>query len=598
MRTSSYLGHLTTLSALLTLAVAGPWAANPADAYQLGPDSFPHAGVPQGRVERFTFTASRVFPDTRRECWVYIPSQYAPAHPAALMVFQDGQAYVSTNGSMRVPIVFDNLIQRGEMPVTVGLFVNPGARVIPGGDPARGASNRSFEYDSLGDAYARFLVEELIPYVEQTYHLTLSHDPWQRAIGGISSGGICAWTVAWERPDQFRKVLSHVGSFTNIRGGNVYPALIRKTERKPIRIFLQDGRNDLNNLHGNWPLAAQEMASALAFAGYDFRFVLGDGAHNGRQGGAILPDSLRWLWRDKTPLPAPLTNDNLAGDEALSKVLPQGGQTGDWEVVGEGYAFTDAATTDAAGNFYFSDLPNATLHRIGLDGRDTRWFEAGPKISGLKLGPDGQFYAATQGGSSGGKPSLVTIDPQTKTVAVVATEVAPNDLIVSRAGWIYFTDTAAGQVLRVPISARGMARPPVVAGGIHQPNGISLSADQQRLIVSEYGGTNVWSFLIAADGTLRGGEANMTLRTPPGRRESGGDGLTTDLADRYYVTSYAGTQVFDSTGRLGGVISKPSAEACVSVAFAGPDHAYLYACAGHKVWRRKTLTRGALFFQP
>src|SRR5207237_8631500 len=186
------------------------------------------------------------------------------------------------------------------------------------------------------DGYARFLISEAIPFVTNKYSVAITGDPEMRASCGSSSGGICAFTVAWERADQFRKVLSTIGSFTNIRGGHNYPALIRKTERKPIRVFLQDGSNDLNNLHGDWPLANQAMASALRFIGYDHRFVLGDGSHNGRHGGAIFPDALRWLWRAPEPLVAPLTEDNLAGDDARAKVLAQDGG-GAW--VTQGLAF-------------------------------------------------------------------------------------------------------------------------------------------------------------------------------------------------------------------------------------------------------------------
>ncbi len=218
-----------------------------ADDYVLGPDSQFKPDVPRGRLERFQFTNSTVFPGTVRDGGVYIPAQYDPARPAALMVFQDGIGFMSTNGSWRVPIVFDNLIAAKDMPVTVAIFLNPGMR----GEQ----SNRSFEYDSLGDAYAKFLIDEIIPFVTNKYSLAITPDPEMRAICGSSSGGICSFTVAWERPDQFRKVLSCIGSFTNIRGGHNYPALIRKTERKPIRVFLQDGSNDLNNLFGDWPLA-------------------------------------------------------------------------------------------------------------------------------------------------------------------------------------------------------------------------------------------------------------------------------------------------------------------------------------------------------
>jgi enterochelin esterase family protein len=510
------------------------------------------------------------------------------------MVFQDGHAYVSTNGQMRVPIVFDNLIRRGEMPVTIGIFVNPGHRGAnpPKAEGGGNRDNRSFEYDSLGDAYARFLLDELIPYVLRTYDLKISTDPELHAICGMSSGGICSFTVAWERPDQFRKVLSQIGSFTNIRGGHVYPALIRKTERKPLRVFLQDGANDLNNLFGDWPLANQEMASALRFAGYDVRFEFGDGAHNGKHGGAILPDTLRWLWRREAAPAHPLTAGNLAGDEALTKVLPEDSH---WEQIGGDYGFTDAACTDADGNFYFSDLPHATLYRVSVDGQVSKWLEDGPKVSGLKFGPDGRLYAATQGSAASGqeqRKKIIAIDSASKEITDIANDVQPNDLAVSRAGWIYFTDTGAGQVLLVPTSTRGMSRPRVAAGGINKPNGIALSPDLKFLLVSEYGGTNVWSYAVAGDGSLRWGERYMTLRTPTNRPDSGGDGMTVDSQGHCYVTSYAGIQMFDSTGRLSGVIAKPSDKGCVSVVFAGPNHQWLYACSSDKIFRRKMIPNG------
>jgi enterochelin esterase family protein len=580
--------------ACLSLAIS----AHAENDYKLGPESTNRfAGVPKGRVEKFQFAESKVFPDTTRDCWIYIPAQYDGSKPAALMVFQDGGGYVSETGGQRVPIVFDNLITKGEMPVTIGVFINPGNRTAPDSSAAgaNNRSNRSFEYDSLGDAYARFLLTELLPFVMQKFGVKLTDDPELRAICGMSSGAICAFTVAWERPNSFRKVLSQIGSFTNIRGGNVYPSWIRKTERKPIRVFLQDGSNDLNNLHGNWPLANQEMASALAFMGYDHKFVFGSGSHSGQHGGAILPDSLRWLWRPAlTELPKPLTKDNLGGDEALSKVLADGGKPGDWELIGEGYGFTDAACGDAEGNFYFSDLGKVLLYGVGVnETKPVVWLEGGPKISGMKFGADGKIYAATQGQGTNNAKKIVVIDPATKQIETVATEVNPNDLIVSKAGWIYFTDTGAGQVIGVPTSARNMSRPHPVAGGINKPNGIGLTPDQRQLIVSEYGGTNAWTFLIGDDGSLRGGEKNLELRAPVGKTDSGGDGLTTDAASRYWITSHLGIQMFDANGRMGGIVSRPQEKGTVSCAFAGPGRAWLYACSSDKVYRRKTLTTAA-----
>jgi enterochelin esterase-like enzyme len=264
--------------------------------FKLGPDSQRQEGVPQGKVTRFEWKSESVYPGTIRECWTYVPAQYDGTSPAALMVFQDGHAYVDEKGQFRVPVVFDNLIHRKEMPVTVGVFVNPGHKgELP--KPGWGdKNNRSVEYDTLSDVYARFLLEELLPEVEKT--VKLSPDPKKRAICGISSGGICAFTAAWERPQAFGKVLSHVGSFTNIRGGHAYEALIRKTPAKPVRVFLQDGSNDLDNVHGHWPMANQQMALSLAHAKWDYKFEFGEGKHSGAHGGAILPESLRWLWRD------------------------------------------------------------------------------------------------------------------------------------------------------------------------------------------------------------------------------------------------------------------------------------------------------------
>ena len=259
----------------------------------LGPDAQRQPGVPRGTVTRAGWRSS-IFPGTLRDYYIYVPAQYTPDSAANVMVFQDGRGYVNEEGTAPAHIVFDNLIHQRRLPVTIGIFINPGyfPPVAEGREPV---SNRSFEYDTLSDQYVRFLLEEMLPAVGAQYRLTQEANG--RAICGASSGGICAWTVAWERPDAFSKVLSHVGSFANIRGGHVYPALIRKTPKKPIRIFLQAGSNDLDCDWGNWALANLEMAAALNFAGYDYRLDYGDGAHNDRHGGATLPEALEWLWR-------------------------------------------------------------------------------------------------------------------------------------------------------------------------------------------------------------------------------------------------------------------------------------------------------------
>jgi enterochelin esterase-like enzyme/sugar lactone lactonase YvrE len=261
------------------------------------PDRVRHESVPQGTLTTGEFSGSELYPGTTRQFSVYVPAQYESDEPANLMVFMDGAGYAKLDGAFRVPIVFDNLIHRQEMPVTIAVFVNPGT-VPPLRSGAQPRSNRSFEYDSLGDRYSRFLIDEFLPVALKG--LNVSDDPAKRAVCGISSGGICAFTVAWERPDHFGKVMSHIGSYTNIRGGWAYPGLVRKTKNqpKPIKVYLQDGKDDLNNLHGNWPLGNQDLAAALQFAGYQYQLVMTEGGHSGKWAGQEFPAAVRWLWAE------------------------------------------------------------------------------------------------------------------------------------------------------------------------------------------------------------------------------------------------------------------------------------------------------------
>lgn len=261
------------------------------EVYAQDPYSIVRPDSPKGVLTQMPKWKSNIFDRTERDWWMYVPAQYQPEKPVCMMVFQDGQ---SARGY--VPAVLDNLIADGEMPVTVAIFLAPGTF------PDR-KSNRSVEYDTLSDRYARFLLEEIIPEVKKKVNLRTGAVNW--ALAGVSSGGICAFTAAWERPDRFGKVMSWVGSFTNIAGGTTgnegghnYPQLIRRTQRKPIRIFLQDGANDLDNQFGNWWLGALSMDAALKFKGYDCQFVGGQGFHSDRHGRSILGESLKWLWRD------------------------------------------------------------------------------------------------------------------------------------------------------------------------------------------------------------------------------------------------------------------------------------------------------------
>jgi enterochelin esterase-like enzyme len=296
MTASTFLRVALTLFTLSALAAEEPKKPDPNAQYVLTADSKPQDGVPKGKVTQFQFKDSKVFPGTIHDYWIYVPAQYDGKTPACVYVSQDGKQY-------NAPVVFDNLIAKKQMPVTIGIMINPGYFPPKAGEPEKKAdgkpntrSNRSVEYDSLGDKYARFLLEEIIPEVAKTYKLT--DNPDGRCIAGASSGGICAFNVAWERPDAFRKVFTSIGSFTNIRGGHVFPELVRKAEKKPIRVYQQDGKNDIVNRFGSWPEANEKMAAAWKEKGYDHVFVQGEGTHDGRHASMLFPDAMRWMWRD------------------------------------------------------------------------------------------------------------------------------------------------------------------------------------------------------------------------------------------------------------------------------------------------------------
>ncbi len=287
-------------------APAGP---NPDTFYKLGPDSLEQEGVPKGRMRGPFTLSSNVFPGTQHTYFVYVPAQYNAATPASLTIFNDGQAFMAPAGNLRAQNVLDNLIYRREIPVMLAVFINPGRRPDqPEPTPQNWGdrdTNRPVEYNSLDDRYPRVVVDELMPVLYKEYNI--SKDPDQHAIGGASSGAIAAFTVAWERPNDFRKVLSIVGSFTNIRGGHAYADIVLKTDRKPIRVFLQDGRNDNRALNANgnydetrdWFYQNVRLMEALTKKGYEVNYAWGMNRHGQSMGGAIMPEMMRWLWRDQ-----------------------------------------------------------------------------------------------------------------------------------------------------------------------------------------------------------------------------------------------------------------------------------------------------------
>jgi len=550
-------------------------------------DAVPREDVPHGVVLKMPAWESKLFEHTIRDWAVYVPAQYDPKSPAALMVFQDGMRFANPTGRWRVPVVFDNLIARGEMPPTIAVFLNPGHDQRK---PRRGnkSSNRGFEYDSLGDLYSRFLTEEVLPVVQEKYNV--SDDPKMRAIGGSSSGGICAFTAAWERPDVFGKVYSSVGSFTNLRGGNAYPGLVRKTEPKPIRVYMADTSGDVDNAFGSWPWANQRMASALQYMGYDLRFDWAEGyAHNADYGGSRFPEAMKWLWRLETHHPEIDTSDDLRGDLTLLNLLIPDES---WQVVAEDLGFSDAPCSDEKGNFYFSDMKEPAVYRI--DANDgTKSLIAKEAVSGLEFGPDGRLY-----GCQGSKKRVIAIDTDSGTVDVVADGVVPNDMAISKEGWIFITETRTQKVTRIDIQT---GKSTTVDTGIQRPNGIALSNDGGTLAVSDHGGKYTWTFRVGPDGMLDAKMPTMTMRLPidmkgefkfnqppPYVSASRGDGMSVDRVGRYYVTSALGVQIFDPTGRMCGVLPKPVADQpLTSCTIAGKNHDLLYVTNGSTIFRRR-----------
>lgn len=559
---------------LLLLVMVAPALA--IDDYTLGPDSQLQEGVPRGEVTQYSWT-SKLFPGTVRDYWVYVPKQYDASRPACVMVFQDGAGYVKPDGNWRVPIVFDNLIHKKQMPVTIGIFINPG--VVPAtSEQTLPRFNRSFEYDGLGDLYARFLLEEILPEAGKKYNL--AKDGNSRAIAGASSGAICAFTAAWERPEEFSRVFSTIGTYVGLRGGNDYPTLIRKTEPKPIRVFLQDGSNDNNGYGGNWFLANQEMLSALEFAGYDVKNVWGDGGHNSKHGGAVLPDALRWLWRD---YPQPVRSAGPSRQVLANILIPGEG----WQLVSEGHRFTEGPAASAKGEVFFTDIPNNRIHKIGLDGKVSVFKEDSGGANGLMFGPDGKLYACQNG-----TKRIVAYDMEGQETVVVE-GIDSNDLAITHKGEMYVSDPGNKQVWFIDASRQKR----VADTGIARPNGVLLTPDQSLLLVADTLGQMVYSFQIQADGSLSNKQPYFHLHLADTATQSGADGMTADSAGFLYVTTQMGLQVCDQAGRVNGIISKPQRAWLANAVFGGPALDELYVTSADKVYKRKTKAKGVLSFQ-
>jgi gluconolactonase len=553
-------------------------SAQPAEEkYAVDSASIEQPGVPKGETLKFTFSNSKIFPGTWREYWIYIPAEYRPEQPACVYVNQDGIQW-------KAPTVFDNLIYRKQMPVTIGVFVMPGRVLSTDAESGIDRFNRSFEYDGLGESYARFILDEILPDVEKHTAtdgrvIHLSKNGNDRAIGGSSSGAICAFTAAWECPGEFSRVFSAIGTYVGLRGGERYPTMIRKYEPKPLRVFLQDGSNDLNIYGGDWWKANETMERALVFAGYDVQHVWGAGGHSGQQGNSIFPEVMRWLWKD---WPQPVANGN-SKNPFLNDILLPGKN---WELVGEGYRFTEGTTVNAAGEVFYQDIPNSKTYMVALDGKLTALSLDAKRASGTAFGPDGKRYVV-----AGATSQIIRYDENGKET-VIADSIPGNDLVVARNGNIYATAPEGTEKPSKIYLVKPNGEKTVVDIGLKFANGIALTPDQTQLYITESATHWVWIYTILPDGSLINKQKYGWLHVPDNQENAWPDGVRCDRDGRVYVATRMGIQVLDQTGRVNAILPLPSGQPS-NCCFGGPQFNILYVTCGSKVYRRELKVHGA-----
>lgn len=568
----------TLLFAVGLSAPAFVRAQTPAENYPLDSASVEHAGVPKGELIKLTCSNSKIFPGTVRNYWIYVPAQYNSSKPACVYVNQDGIQF-------KAPTVFDNLIYKKEMPVTIGVFIQPG-HVPAANTNAVDRNNRSFEYDGLGDTYARFVLNEILPEVEKQKTsdgraIILSKNANDRAIGGSSSGAVCAFTAAWERPDAFSRVFSSIGTYIGFRGAERYATLIRKYEPKPIRIFMQDGTNDLNNYAGDWWMSAQMMERAFEFAGYEVEHSWGEGGHNGTHATAIFPQAMRWLWKD---YPKPVMAGSSKNQFIKDILIPGEG----WELVAQNYGFTEGTAVNAAGEVFYQDIPNSKTYKVDVNGKLTVLDLNAKKASGTSFGPDGKRYVVT------GTNQVISYDQNNKET-ILADSIAGNDLVVANNGNIYVTVPDGSEKPSKIYLVKPDGKKMIVDQGLKFANGITLSPDQTQVYITESATHWVWVYSIQADGTLINKQHYGWLHVPDDGENAWPDGLRCDQNNRIYVTSRLGIQVMDEIGRVIAIIPVPGGGPA-NICFGGPNFDVLYVACRDKVYRRKVNVHGANTF--
>jgi sugar lactone lactonase YvrE len=482
--------------------------------------------------------------------------------------------------------VFDNLIYKHQMPVTIAVGVAPGV-VDSAEAPEDPRFNRSFEFDALNGDLGRFLLQEVLPEVER--HTTpdglpirLSNDPNDRAAGGASTGGIAAFTLAWERPDAFRRVFTSIGTFVGMRGGDHYAVLVRKTEPKPIRIFMQDGSHDELTTFlgeaGSWWMSNQTMERALQFAGYQVEHVWGEGTHDVHHATMVFPDALRFLWKD---WPTPITAGESQNVFLRAILLP----AENWQRVSGSYQSDGVMAADLHGSIVFHDGAGGKTRELLADGRLEDYRAKFASNAGFAFGPDGGVYLA-QG-------NKIRVHGTGDHVSTLAKGIQGQHLLVTHDGKVYMTESGSGGTAGKVWLIQRDGQKLLLDAGLSSPAGIALSPDGLWLAVAENKSHWGYSYRVLPDGSVDDKQRFYWFHVPDSADDSGAGSLAMDREGRMYAATRMGVQVFDRNGRSRAILPLPGGEV-TGLAFGGANFETLYvSCADHKLYRRRLKTPGA-----
>ena len=548
-------------------------------------------GVVAGKLDRFVLPPGKYYPGTSHNYVVYTPYWYDKSKPLPVMIFLDGiQEFLEPK--WQVNVILDNLIAAKEIPPLVAVFVDPGIYQARS-DQAQNRFERHFEYDSITDRYSKFLLKELLPAVSQNY--LLSQSPDDRALVGNSTGAVGAFSAAWNRPDQFHRVMSFIGTYVSMKGAHTLPNLVRKTEPRPIRVFMQAGKRDhLTDLQpfgtryaGSWPTANQTMFEALQFAGYDVKFQFGEAGHEASHGRAVMPDALRWLWRD---YPKPIEVTSLPfyygkpGYEDRGHVFSVINGDQKWEKLGASYGRISSIANDKYGNVYFND-DAGRIWRIDVKDNVVKLFaEKLGQNTALTVGADDRLYV-----SQPDKKTIVSYGATASDTKTVASDIYASAMAATRDGSIYAIDPQQNRIVR--IDGKGSTFLAYDGSGLYAPSGIAMSPDQEFVVVGDAKGKFSWSFHVAEDGRLIDGEPYYRLEMPEVDLYSENRSVTVDTNGQPFFATPLGIQGFEAAGRQGPILNSPIQGAVTAVSLAGNAESWLYAAVNGELFRRSVKSK-------